>query len=402
MRRVTAVVSFLALIFISCNNIEESAMDLPDVHNLTFGNIETDLPIINLELDEQEWYFMVGNPHAKIYTKALFNYINDTVVSNAPVYLRIKGHASVKYSLKSLEIIFDEELDNRRLKLFSYSEGYENENWERINNFRLRNSGQDFTKTMMKDKALTKLAEKSDLDVLMMRTGSAAQVFVNNSYYGLLNIRSESNLKSIASLENVDTSQVVVYKVDVDNGNIEHNEGDIGLTTDLESAIDRGDPIEISSLVDESSFIDYVIFQDYIGNIDWPHNNIRMYSVSGAPFRFVLYDLDHASEKTKNPLMPELEYVSHDLGKVYRAFKKVNGFEVRLKKRQEILYTYWSPTSFNSIVAEMRNEIDKAIFYQIAKHSFPTSFYKWNWETEKMLRDFERRDHFIRKKYNLK
>ena len=44
MRRVTAVVSFLALIFISCNNIEESAMDLPDVHNLTFGNIETDLP----------------------------------------------------------------------------------------------------------------------------------------------------------------------------------------------------------------------------------------------------------------------------------------------------------------------------------------------------------------------
>ena len=87
----------------------------------------------------------------------------------------------------------------------------------------------------------------------------------------------------------------------VDNGNIEHNEGDIGLTTDLESAIDRGDPIEISSLVDESSFIDYVIFQDYIGNIDWPHNNIRMYSVSGAPFRFVLYDLDHASEKTKNP-----------------------------------------------------------------------------------------------------
>ena len=402
MRRVTAVVSFLALIFISCNNIEESAMDLPDVHNLTFGNIETDLPIINIEVDNQKWFVMVDNPYAKIYTKAFFNYSKDTTILDVPVYLRIKGHASVKYSLKSLEIIFDEELDNRRLKLFSYSEGYENENWERINNFRLRNSGQDFTKTMMKDKALTKLAEKSDLDVLMMRTGSAAQVFVNNSYYGLLNIRSESNLKSIASLENVDTSQVVVYKVDVDNGNIEHNEGDAGLTTDLETAIDRGDPIEISTLVDESSFIDYVIFQDYIGNIDWPHNNIRMYSVSGAPFRFVLYDLDHASEKTKNPLMPELEYVSHDLGKMYRAFKKADGFDDRLKNRQKVLYTYWSPAAFNTIVAVMRDEIDKAILYQIAKHSFPTSLYKWNWETEKMLRDFERRDHFIRKKYNLK
>ena len=402
MRRVISIISFLAIIFISCNNVEESAMDLPDVHNLTFGNIETDLPIINIEVDNQKWSIMVGNPYAKIYTKALFNYSKDTSISDIPVYLRIKGHASVKYSLKSLEIIFDEELDNSRLKLFSYCGGYENENWARLNNFRLRNSGQDFTKTMMKDKALTKLAEKSDLDVLIMRTGSAAQVFVNNSYYGLLNIRSESNLKSIASIENVDTSQVVVYKVDVNNGNIEHNEGDAGLTTDLESAIDRGDPNEISTLVDESSFIDYVIFQDYIGNIDWPHNNIRMYSVLGAPFRFVLYDLDHASEKTKNPLMPELEYVSHDLGKVYRAFKEIDGFDDRLKNRQKVLYAYWSPASFNKIVAGMRDEIDKAIFYQIAKHSFPTSFYKWNWETEKMLRDFERRDHFIRKKYNLK
>lgn len=402
MRRGVLIIVCFSLFVISCNSIEETEVDLPDVGQLTFENIDTKLPRININVKINEWDSMIHRPHNKIYTKALFNYSDHSEVVDFPVQLMIKGSASVDYTLKSLEVIFDEEFDNNRYRLFLNAGYNQKVNLDRLKNFRLRNSGQDFTKTMIKDKALTKLAEQSELDLLIMQVGSASQVFINNSYYGLLNMRTESNLNSISFQENVSTDAVVIYKVDMDNGNIEYSEGNFALTPDLEAVIDSGNALEISTMVSESSFIDYVIYQDYIGNIDWPKNNIRMYSINGLPFRFVLYDLDHASEKTKNPLLPELEYISHDLGKMYRAFRKVEGFDERLKKRQTDLYRYWSPALFDAIVVGMSKEIQKDICYQISKHGNPLSVYRWNWEIEKMLRDFEMRDHYIHEKYKFK
>ena len=43
--------------------------------------------------------------------------------------------------------------------------------------------------------------------------------------------------------------------------------------------------------IDINNFIDYMIFQSYIGNTDWPHNNARLYAINNEKFRFVLFDL---------------------------------------------------------------------------------------------------------------
>lgn len=394
-------ISMVSMFLMACNTIEETESDLPDVHQISFENIDSKLPQINIEVDPESWKKMVSLPHEKIYTDAKFNFSSHSKLSNAPVKLRIKGAASVEYSLKSLEVIFNDKVSNNRYHILPNSEYNQSINLNELKNIRLRNSGQDFTKTMLKDKALTMLADQSLLNFTIMQPGSAGQVFVNNTYYGMLNIRSESNLNSIATQENVEVDEVVIYKVDVDNGNIEFNEGNSKLTPDLEELIDNGNPTEISQWINESSFIDYILFQDYIGNTDWPHNNIRMFSKNGEPFQFILYDLDHASEKTKNPLLPELEYISHDLGKIYRAYRKVDGFDRRLEERQAELYEFWSPSRFQNIVSELSLIIKDDIPFQIAKHGFPESKYQWNWEIEKMVRDFERRDYYIRDKYKL-
>lgn len=400
MKKVLAI-ACLFFTLMGCNTIEEKEAELPAVHNLTFESFETTLPKVNITVSEEEWKYMITRPHAKIYTRAGFSFKHHKELVNVPIQLRIKGAASVEYSLKSLEIIFDEVVNNDDVRLIGKSSYNGNVYLDELKNIRLRNSGQDFTKTMLKDKAYTRLAELSGMDFMVMQTGSAAQVFVNDKYYGLLNIRSESNLMSIALQEKSDPENVVVYKVDVDNGNIEHSEGDMSLTPDLEQMIDDADPVSIAKWVNEASFIDYIIFQDYSGNLDWPHNNIRVYSVDGKPFRFVLYDLDHAARKTKNPLLPELEYVSHDLAKMYRVFRRIKGFDERLKKRQEELYEIWQSGRFYDIVEEMRIEIKESMPYQISKHQNPVSVYQWNWHIEKLMRDFEMRDKYIRKKYKL-
>lgn len=396
------LIALFVFVLVGCNTVEEKEVQLPDVEKISFDNINTDLPRINIETKNHDWDTMMRFPHSKIFIDATFSYSGYGDVSDLPVQLRVKGAGSVDYTLKSLEVIFQTPLDNDRFKIFSNHKLAQQINLSQLKNLRLRNSGQDFTKTMVKDKALTLLAENSKLDFLTMKVGEPTHVFVNNNYYGLLNIRTESNLNSIAKQSEVSVDEVVVYKVDVDNGNIEYNEGNYLLTTDLEAAIDRGDPREMSDLVSETSLIDYIVFQDYIGNTDWPHNNIRMYSVNEEPFRFVLYDLDHASEKTKNPLLPELEYVSHDLGKMYRAFRKIEGFDARLKTRQKELYKVLTPQIFYELVDQQTEKIRMDIQYQIAEHGFPISVYKWNWEVDKMKRDFEMRDYYIRDKYKIK
>jgi hypothetical protein len=394
-------VFLLMLIVISCGEVEEIDYDLPTIEGLTVNNIETSLPIINLSGDEEELRWMFVQPHLKTYVKTDFSYYSENLnIRSEPTTIRIKGAGSVELALKSFEIIFETKRDYGSA-LFSNSNPENIHAISFLRSFRVRNSGQDFSKTMLKDKAYSQLAINLKLNFVPMHVGNPVQVFLNDAYYGLLNTRSESNISGISGVLDVDPKDLVIYKVDAKNGNIEYNEGDYSLTDDLEEAIDRGKPEELEKLIDISSFIDYVIYEDYIGNTDWPHNNIRMYSHKGEPFKFIFYDSDYAATKTKNPLLPELEYISHDLGKIYRALRKLDNFDKLLTSRQEYLYKRLSPSLFDEIVDTMASEMETDILYQIAKFKEIESPYQWKWNLGKLKRDFEMRDRYIRDKYNL-
>ncbi len=391
----------LMLILISCGEVEEVGFDLPETKGLTVDNIETGLPIINIKANIAEINNMMDLPHNKTYVKSSLDYFsNDLTIRQKPITIRIKGAGSVDLPLKSLEIIFDTK-ENLGSELFKNLNPSDIHYLSSLKSFRIRNSGQDFNKTMIKDKAYSQLAIDLKLNFIPMFVGSPTQVFINEEYYGLLNIRSESNLNGISEILNADMNELVIYKVDAKNGNIEYNEGNYALTDDLEEAIDRGNSDELQNMIDINSFIDYVIYEDYIGNTDWPHNNIRMYSHKGEPFKFIFYDSDHAARKTKNPLLPELEYVSHDLGKIYRAFRKIEGFDKLLADRQELIYDKLAVSSFEKIVDDMANEIESDMLYQISKYKSIASPYEWNWNLGKLKRDFEMRDKYIRDKYDL-
>jgi len=49
---------------------------------------------------------------------------------------------------------------------------------------------------------------------------------------------------------------------------------------------------QLSKMVDIASFTDYVLFETFIGNRDWPANNMRCWSDDGSPWRFVFFDGD--------------------------------------------------------------------------------------------------------------
>ena len=57
----------------------------------------------------------------------------------------------------------------------------------------------------------------------------------------------------------------------------------------------------LSEMIDINSYVDYIIIQTYICNIDWPINNVKWWrdktSINHTKWRWVIFDTDRAFDK---------------------------------------------------------------------------------------------------------
>lgn len=395
--------TLLSLFIFGCTEIKVEDQALPSLNGLTPQNIESELPIFNLNADSAEFRNMFRNPGEAILIAGDLTYWDESrvqVFSNIAVHVEIKGKSSAYKKMKSLGIIFDSLFDNDTYQILDPNQNLDHHSLSKLEAVRFRNSGNDFGLTMLKDISYTQLARQANVDFELMYHRQC-QFFVNGEYYGLLNLRTENNQNGMAGLNGVPPEQISVIKVDIDNENLEWDEGPRELADQFEKALKDEDAETIWALIDESSFIDYLIFQDYIGNHDWPHNNTRMYSVNGQPFRFVLYDTDFAGFNNKNAILPEMEYENDDMSKLYREMRKKTGFDYRLKARKEVLYERWSFDIFKQDVGRNAGIIENELPYFMAKYGEPMSTLHWRMQLDLLRREFRMRDINIRDKYDL-
>ena len=81
-------------------------------------------------------------------------------------------------------------------------------------------------------------------------------------------------------------------------------DGDFDRIDDLVDAINEKDIDYLRSEIDIDNFIDYMVFESYIANEDWPSNNVRFHAIEDNKFRFVLFDLDVANQSHLNKSPP--------------------------------------------------------------------------------------------------
>lgn len=396
-------VSLLIVLFSACTKVEFEGEEV-NLENLTIHTIETNLDIIDIQVGMGGFsqFYAAGNTGKFLPVELdVYNKDKKRLVDDLKTSVRIRGVGSSLFDLKSFEVVFDQVYNQSNYSFVENNGMQANHHLDQLENFRLRNSGQDFFHSFIKDRAYCKLAMILQLDFETMYGSKVYHTFVNGQYHGMLNARSESNLEGISQLMQVDKNDVVIYKVDNLNQNIEYQEGNFGLTVDLEDAIDNASPEELTKLIDISSLIDYLIFEDYVGNFDWADNNIRMYSKHGEPFRFILYDLDMAAFKPKETYLPRLEYQNYDIAKIYQKCRLVNGFDERLKARQQEIFAKVNPSLFNSIVDEYSSQIAQEIKFNIAKFSAPENYFYWMQSIDLLKHSFDERDRFVRRFYKI-
>ena len=154
----------------------------------------------------------------------------------------------------------------------------------------LRNSGNDWNRTMYRDAMLTSLMEGSGLD---LQAYQPSVVYINGDYWGILNLREKINEHFVASKHGVNPEDIDILEK---NGELifGSNEEYLQLIQFVseKSLINDSNYRMVEEQIDIDNMIIYQLSQIYFNNTDWPGNNIKFFKYKGGKWRWVLFDTD--------------------------------------------------------------------------------------------------------------
>ena len=158
--------------------------------------------------------------------------------------------------------------------------------------FILRNSGNDFQYTHIRDAMMQSLIRDLDIDYLEYRPAAA---YLNGEYWGIYNIREKINEHYVANRHGVDPDNI-----DMLEGNMQVIHGDSQHYTELINYISTNDMSTdeaydyIDSMIDIDNCLLYFAAEVYYNSQDWPANNIKYWRERSATgkWRWIIFDLD--------------------------------------------------------------------------------------------------------------
>ena len=169
----------------------------------------------------------------------------------------------------------------------------------------MRNSGNDFSGMMFRDVYIQDLVSSQNFETQKSRP---SVFYLNGEYYGLLNIRERYDKYYFTNLYGTPGDSI-----DIIEGTLPYSTADYGdnttyeafkslvVTNDMANASNFAD---VCNYFDKKSLIDYLVTETYIGNGDWPQNNVKAWRkkipyVPGTNrhkndgrFRWMLFDTD--------------------------------------------------------------------------------------------------------------
>jgi len=153
----------------------------------------------------------------------------------------------------------------------------------------IRNSGNDFDHSMMRDGFMQSLVMKRmNLDYIAYEP---AVCFMNGIYYGIQNLRERSDKDFVYSNYGYDEDEIMLLESWEMNSDVEFKK--------LTNYVTYNDITEkvvydnVCEMMDIENFMDYFLTEIYLRNTDWPHNNTKTWKrKEGGKWRWILYDTD--------------------------------------------------------------------------------------------------------------
>ncbi len=164
-------------------------------------------------------------------------------------------------------------------------------------NFNLRNGGNDYDGSRMRDAFMQRLTKGTHTDYMGY---TPVIVFLNGEYFGEYELREVLNKHWVEGNHGFNSDSVTVITENYLDG-LDPNDGNLDNFWPMYNAIANGDPASptyletAGSYLDLENFTDYIAAETYYGNGDWSNgypNNIKFWNFPGEKWRMMLMDLD--------------------------------------------------------------------------------------------------------------
>ncbi|UKN02853.1 CotH kinase family protein [Paracrocinitomix mangrovi] len=219
-------------------------------------------------------------------------FVDNELVLDQNVGLRISGNATRGFPQKSFKINARTKYGKDKLKYKFFGKG----GLKKYESLVIRMSGNDNVKTMFADCLMQDLAAESNV---LIQKYQAVRLYINGNYWGLHNLRERIDDYFIAKTSGAKKSEITILETGsayLKNGSNKDRDEFIKLIDELKSveSVDGELYDKVKEEISIKSFIDYIFFETYYANNDWPSNNSICYKAKGEKWKWMLNDLDYS------------------------------------------------------------------------------------------------------------
>ena len=228
---------------------------------------------------------------------AHIEYFENGSSSDGPAFdvdagISLFGNWSRLENKKSIAVVMREDYQDGKIHYPLFETRKETANTFR--SFNLRNNGNRYVSDYLEDAMAGALLEGSGVDYQRSRQ---VVVFYNGNYYGIHDMRERFNKHYVETNYGIDANSVEVIKHlghDItSNTNSTKNWTDLLDLVNKNDAVSDADYATLKTMMDMANFADYMSFEIYMHNGDWPGNNVRAWRSPDQPYKFMAYDMDH-------------------------------------------------------------------------------------------------------------
>ena len=305
--------------------------------------------------------------------------------------LRIHGGASRWFQQKGMRLYAREEYGKKKFN-HQFFESIAIDKFKHLNLHPFRCS--NWLQTGGQEYLSQTVAATLNIDAMAVRQ---TVVFINGEYWGIYTLEESPDERYLESHYDVDPDQANLIKY---WGVTQHGDG-----TDwwsFYSWINNADLSQPSdsahaySRMDVPSFIDYLLFEIYTSNLDWPQNNVMHWQAeTGALFRQLFFDGDGCFTDPKFNAFEHATNVGNN-SKMINHFLESAGFRNSMYQRYvELLNSAFSFPYLQSVMDTYRHTVEDEIVSQSERFGFPVSINQWNKDMDKASEFFRiRKDYF--------
>ena len=244
-----------------------------------------------------------------------FSYISPTegMLFNQDVNISVSGGWTRMSSPRSMKLKSNKVFDGQNRFDYVF---FPQKPYIRSKALLVRNGGNDvYSGSRFMDPALTTIIQRSGIDIDVQSFVQVVE-YINGQFKGVLNLREPNNDKFVYANFGYDDEEIDMFENETfTNGT---NEVYNRLVTLSDRINEAGVYDEVKTMLDIDEFTNYMAAELYLGNDDWPNNNVKGYrSQHDGRFRFVCFDLDYAFNAWSHTLSSLNDYKNVKMVKLF-------------------------------------------------------------------------------------